>query len=166
MRTAGPAHSRDRFSSADNDGVNLMAQFIWIDDLCTGSKLIDDDHRSLIEFVNAFYQCMESGESNRRVSKAMSALIAYTGEHFAREEAAMRRIQYVAALAHRVEHAKLLKQLIELRDMLDAGAGLNVPAVASYLTEWLHDHILTKDMQLAYALKHHGLAPEAQTQQQ
>ena len=140
-----------------------MANFLWNDDLCTGSSFIDGDHRKLIEFVNAFYQCMESGESDRRVSKAMSALIAFTGEHFAREEAEMQRIRYVASLAHRVEHAKLLKQLFDLREMLDAGAGLNVPAVASYLSEWLHDHILTKDMQLAAALKHDSFASAPQT---
>jgi hemerythrin len=140
-----------------------MAHFSWNDDLCTGSSFIDGDHRKLIDFVNGFYQCMESGESNQRVSKAMSALIAYTREHFAREEAEMQRIQYVAALAHRVEHAKLLKQLVELREMLDAGGNMNVSAVASYLSEWLHDHILTKDMQLAAALKHDSFASAPQT---
>ena len=139
-----------------------MAQFTWNDDLCTGSSLIDGDHRKLIDRVNSFYQCMESDEDNGRVSNAMYALIAYSSEHFAREEAEMQRIQYVAALAHKAEHRKLLKQLFELKETLDAGGRMNVPAVASYLSEWLHDHILIKDMQLAAALKHHSPAPAAQ----
>jgi len=140
-----------------------MAHFSWNDDLCTGSSLIDGDHRKLIDFVDAFFQCMQNGEGNRRVSRAMNELIAFTGEHFAREEAEMQRIQYVAAIAHRVEHAKLLKQLVELREMLDSGGGINVPAVTSYLSEWLHDHILTTDMKLAAALKRHSFATVPQT---
>ncbi len=131
-----------------------MAQFSWTDDLYTGSTLIDGDHRKLVELVNAFIQTMESGRGNDRMSKAMNELIAYSGEHFGREEAEMERIEYVAALAHKAEHTKLLKQLSELKEMLDAGGRINVPAVADFLSQWLRDHILAADMKLAGALKH------------
>ena len=140
-----------------------MAQFSWTDDLYTGSTLIDGDHRKLVDFVNAFFQSMQSGQGNGRVSNAMNDLIAYTGEHFAREEAEMERIQYVAALAHKAEHAKLLKQLVELKEMLDAGGKINVPAVADFVSGWLCDHILTTDMMLAATLKQqHSSAPVTQ----
>jgi hemerythrin-like metal-binding protein len=132
---------------------NFMAPFSFTDDLYTGSSLIDGDHRKLIDFVNAFFQSMQSGKDDGHMSKAMNALIAYTGEHFAREEAEMERIRYVAALAHQAEHAKLLKQLIELKEMLDAGGRMNIPAVADFLSGWLRDHILTADKNLAAALK-------------
>ena len=130
-----------------------MAQFIWTDDLYTGSTLIDGDHRKLVDLVNAFFQSMQSGQGNGHVSKAMNDLIAYTGEHFSREEAEMGRIQYVAALAHKGEHTKLLKQLVGLKEMLDAGGRMNIPAVADFLSQWLRDHILTTDMKLAATLK-------------
>ena len=78
-----------------------MAQFSWTDDLYSGSTLIDSDHRKLVDLVNAFFQSMQSDEGNRPVSTAMNDLVAYTEEHFAREETEMERIQYVAALAHR-----------------------------------------------------------------
>lgn len=130
-----------------------MAQFSWTDDLYTGSTLIDGDHRKLVELINAFFQAMESGQGNGRVSKAMNDLIAYTGEHFAREEAEMGRAQYVAALAHKGEHTKLLKQLVGLKEMLDARGRINVPAVADFLSGWLREHILTTDMKLAATLK-------------
>jgi len=131
----------------------FMTQFSWTDDLCTGSSLIDGDHRKLVDLVNTFFQSMQSGEGNGRVSKAMNDLIAYTREHFAREEVEMERIQYVAAPAHRAEHTKLLKQLVELKKMLDAGGRMNIPAVADFLSRWLRDHILRTDMKLAGVLK-------------
>jgi len=130
-----------------------MAQFFWTDDLYTGIGSIDGDHRKLIGLANAFFETMESGQGNERMSKAMNDLIAYTEEHFAREEAEMERIQYVASLAHKSEHTKLLIQLVELKGMLDANGRINVPAVSDFLSEWLREHILAADMKLAAALK-------------
>lgn len=138
-----------------------MAQFIWTDDLNTGSTLIDGDHRKLVDLVNAFFQSMQSGQGNGHVSKAMNDLITYTGEHFAREEVEMERIRYVAVLAHKAEHTKLLKQLVELKEMLDAGGRMNTPAVADFLSGWLRDHILTTDMKLGATLKQWGSAEPA-----
>jgi len=130
-----------------------MAQFSWTDDLYTGSTLIDRDHRKLISLVDAFFETMERDQGNGRMSKAMGDLVAYTERHFGREEGEMERIQYVALLAHKAEHAKLLRQLAELKEMLDAGGRINVPAVADFLDEWLRNHILTADMKLAAALR-------------
>ena len=132
-----------------------MVQFPFTPDLYTGSSLIDGDHHRLVELVNAFFQSMQNGEDSASMGKALHALIAFTGEHFAREEIEMERIQYVAALAHKAEHTKLLKQIVELNDMLDAGGKINIPAVADFLNEWLHDHILAADMKLAAALKNY-----------
>lgn len=140
-----------------------MARISLTDDLQTGSSLIDGDHRSLIGFVNILFKAMESGHGSQHISEAMTNLVAYTQEHFGREEAEMERIQYVASLAHQTEHAKLLKQLVELKAMLDAGGRINDPAVSEFLGEWLRDHILATDMKLAAALKlHSDSAPLAQ----
>ena len=138
-----------------------MAQFSWTDDLYTGSSLMDGDHRKLVEFVNAFFQSMQGGRGNGDVNKAMNELITCTGEHFMREEAEMERVQYVAALAHQTEHAKLLKQLLELKEMLDAGGRMNISAVADFLSGWLRDHILTTDMKFAATLKQRSCAAPA-----
>ena len=157
------AHPQPQFAQRQLRSETFMAQFSFTDDLVTGSSMIDGDHRKLVNFVNAFFQSMHSGEDNGHVSKAMNALIAYTGEHFTREEVEMERIRYVAALAHQAEHTKLLKQLIELKQMLDAGGRMNIPAVADFLSGWLRDHILTADKNLAAALKRErSAAPAAQ----
>ena len=139
-----------------------MAQFSWTNDLYTGNTLIDGDHRKLVDFVNTFFQSMQSGQDNGRISNEMQELIAFTKEHFRREQAEMGRIGYVAALAHEAEHSMLLKQLVELKEMLDAGSRMNNSAVAMFLSGWLRNHILTADMKLAAALKQqHGSAPAA-----
>ncbi|MBE0615331.1 MAG: hemerythrin family protein [Burkholderiales bacterium] len=130
-----------------------MTQFFWTDDLSTGSAQIDGDHHVLVDLVNALIETMETGQDGKRMAKAMNDLIAYTGEHFRREDALMERIEYVAVLAHQAAHTKLLAQLVELNGILDAGGKINVPAVSNFLNEWLRDHILSEDMKLAAALK-------------
>lgn len=135
-----------------------MVQFSWTDDLHTGNGLMDGDHRKLVELVNALFENMENGQGNARLSKAMDDLIAYTKEHFWREEAEMEHIEYVAAMAHQAEHVKLLRQLAGLKTMLDAGGRINAPAVSEFLIQWLRDHILTTDMKLAAALNKQGSA--------
>lgn len=140
-----------------------MSRFFWTDDLHTGNALIDSDHRKLVDLVNVLFESLQSETGNGHMSKAMDDLIAFAGAHFAREEAAMTRIEYVAALAHRAEHTKLLRQLVELKAMLDAGGKINSPAVADFLSAWLRDHILTTDMKLAATLRQQpDSAPGAQ----
>ena len=130
-----------------------MTQFSWTEDLSTGSTQIDGDHYVLVDLVNALIATMETGQDGKRMAKAMNDLIAYTSEHFGREQALMERIEYVALLAHQTEHTKLLAQLVELKAILDAGGKINAPAVADFLNDWLRHHILTADMRLAAALR-------------
>lgn len=130
-----------------------MPQFSWTDDLATGNRLIDDDHRKLITMVNALFDALASGHANDVIGKVLHNLIIYTREHFAREEAEMQRIHYPASIAHKLEHGKLLKQVQELKQTLDAGSKVNAIAVSGFLTEWLRNHILNVDMKLAAALQ-------------
>ena len=123
-----------------------MAQFSWTDDLHTGSSLIDNDYRELIGLVNIPFDAMDGGPNSKRIGAAMTQLIAYTGAHFAREEAEMERIQFVASFAHHAEHAKPLQQLLELNAIVDAGGRINLPAVSDFLGEWLRGHILATDL--------------------
>jgi hemerythrin len=139
-----------------------MAQFLWTEDLYTGNSMIDGDHRQLISLVNALFEAMQNSPDSDRMRAAMQALVAYTGAHFGREEEEMERVQYVASLAHKAEHATLLDQLGELAQRLDAGGKINIPAVSDFLSTWLRDHILTADIKLAAVLKRQrSPAPQA-----
>jgi hemerythrin-like metal-binding protein len=142
-----------RVRAALHDGDTRMTQFILTKNLYTGNTLIDGDHHRLVELVNALFDAMEDGPGGAPLADAMNELVAYSNEHFGREEAEMRRIDYVAMMAHQTEHAKLLKQVIELKKVLDAGGRINVPALTEFLGEWLRSHILGADMKLAVALK-------------
>jgi hemerythrin-like metal-binding protein len=135
-----------------------MAQFQWTDDLSTGNELIDGDHRKLISMVNALFDAMAKGHANEIISKVLHNLIIYTKEHFGREEAEMRRIRYISSISHKAEHTKLISQVAQLKESLDAGEKINVLTVSGFLGDWLRNHILTVDKKLAAALKEHTQA--------
>ena len=130
-----------------------MAEFFWTDDLCTGSPLIDEDHRRLIAYVNALFEAMETAGPSDAMREAMNDLVQYTREHFGREEAEMERVRYVASLAHKSEHTNLMRQIVALKEMLESGGKINVPAVEDFLSEWLREHIVRSDSKLAAALE-------------
>ncbi len=129
-----------------------MEHICWTDDLYTGNALIDGDHRKLIALLNALFDALAKGQANEVIGRHMHALVAYTKEHFAREDVEMQRTDYVASRAHHSEHARLLDQVVELQATIDAGGKLNAAALIEFLTEWLRHHILTADKKLAAAL--------------
>lgn len=133
-----------------------MAQFAWSDDLITGNDLIDNDHRKLISMVNVLFDSMAKGQANDIMSKVLNNLIIYTKEHFGREEAEMKRINYSASISHQAEHTKLIKQVLDLKAKLDSGEKINAVSVSTFLSSWLREHILAVDMRLAAALQKHA----------
>lgn len=130
-----------------------MAQFNWTEDLATGNELIDGDHQKLISMVNALFDAMSKGQASDIINKVLNNLIVYTKQHFGREEAEMERIQYMGSISHKTEHAKLIKQVGDLKASLEANQKINVLAVSSFLSDWLRNHILTVDKKLAAAIK-------------
>ena len=130
-----------------------MPLFSWTPALATGVELIDDDHRVLIDWLNVVLKAISKGRANGLISKALSDLVTYTQEHFAREEQEMQRIDYQDMDAHKAEHAQLLLQVNEMKARLDAGNKIDPMALYNFLTRWLKNHILHVDMKLAKALQ-------------
>ena len=130
-----------------------MAYFSWTNDLVTGNTFIDNDHRKLVDMVNALYDALADGRAKDVMGKVLNNLIIYTKEHFAREEAEMQRIKYQKYLAHKLEHDKLIKEAEQLKSAFESGATINPVQVGKMLSDWLKTHIMQIDTQLAVALR-------------
>lgn len=130
-----------------------MALFSWTPALATGNKFIDEDHHTLIDRVNTVLEAISQGRSGSILSGTLAELVTYTREHFAREEAEMVRIQFADMQAHVVEHARLIKQVDDLKAKLDVGEKIDAMGLYTFLTRWVKGHIQQVDMKLAIALK-------------
>jgi hemerythrin-like metal-binding protein len=130
-----------------------MTYFAWNDDLKVGNTFIDNDHQKLITLVNQLHDAMGQGHGKEVLGKILSELIKYTQEHFKREEDHMQKIGYPGYGAHKQEHDKLIKEVVDLQNKFNAGNGMLSVQVSSFLRGWLVNHIMKVDKDLAVAIK-------------
>jgi hemerythrin len=133
-----------------------MTYLKWSDDLAVGNTFIDNDHKKLIDMVNRLHVVMQEGKGKDVLDKVLHNLIAYTQEHFRREEDLMRNLRFDGFHEHKEEHEKLLNQVLELQKKFESGAATLSIQVLHFLRDWLVNHIGKSDMELAQAA--HGIA--------
>ena len=109
----------------------------------------DDGHRQLLQKANALLQAVSSADETR-VLMANGGLRVAAQEHFAREEAQMRALQYPDMQQHCQSHLRLLQNLSSLQFMLKNTAGFasNMGPFA-YLQRWLEAHLASDDKKFA-----------------
>lgn len=129
-----------------------MSYFSWSEDLSVGSKFIDDDHRKLFDLANRLHIAMGEGRGKDVISKVLSNLIIYTREHFTREEDHMVKMAYPGYTVHKGEHEKLLKAVLDLQAKFNDGKTLMTIEVSNFLRDWLLNHIMKQDKELAKAM--------------
>lgn len=142
-----------------------MTHFVWTSYLNTGHDMIDNDHRQLVNMINALYDAiaagkdqdvmgkvLDEGRGQQLMGRALDALIVYYKVHFEREETEMLRIDYPKYLAHKLEHKNFMLEVGQLKKNFDGGVTLNPVFVGRMLSDWLRNHIAKVDTQLAVAL--------------
>ena len=129
-----------------------MNLFVWTQALATGNKAIDEDHQELVRRVNAVLESIAARQRGRGLSTALDELVTYAREHFAREEVAMRQVNFKNIGVHAAEHATLLKQALEVQAQLEAGKRIDPMDLYHFLARWVKDHIQHLDADLVAAL--------------
>ncbi len=123
--------------------------FEWKPEYSVGVSQIDAQHRKLFEYFAELDRAMRQGQGRQVVGKLLSALSAYTREHFAYEEDLMRRARYPDLDRHRRIHEAFVEQLKDFEQRNQQGEFSVTIDLAQSLTEWLRKHILGVDQQYA-----------------
>lgn len=135
--------------------------------MAVGDPTIDEDHKHLIELINAFEIAISGKIDHRKVARVLLGLLEYTGEHFAREEELQLRIRYPYHESHRHAHRDVLKKLSDIiseYSMAPAGFARDslVRGLTEFLKEWLIDHIIQSDLRMKpYVLQMQAQRAEA-----
>jgi len=146
------------------EGRFLMAFFDWKDNMSVGNQVIDVDHRKLIQYLNEMQEAMIAGHGKDIVGTILNRLVAYTHEHFAREELIWKSGHYAGFEKHKKEHGDLLKTVTEFKAKYDKGTIALSVDVMNFLRDWLKNHILKSDKEAAAAIAataHPGAAKPA-----
>ena len=122
----------------------------------TGNETIDTQHRELIARVNKLTEDCAVGREKNVAVQTLDFLMDYTDFHFKDEEKLQEEKNYPLLAAHRDHHGKFVKAVEELREMLEEEEGPTeafVEAVKKNIVDWLLNHILVWDKQLALYVK-------------
>ena len=135
-----------------------MPLMTWTEKMSVGVAVLDNDHRKLVEMVNVLFDEIKSGKGKEGVGKTLDSLVAYTVEHFKREEQLFAKTLYSESAAHTAEHQKLCKQVGEIQQKYKAGATTAITLeVMSFLKNWLTNHIMGLDKKYGPHLNSKGI---------
>jgi hemerythrin len=130
-----------------------MAFLDWNSSYSVGVEKLDQQHSSLFNLVNELYSAMLKGQSQAMTAEMLDALVAYTEEHFAAEEALMAAAGYPKLESHIADHRELTARVQEFLSKLELGEGVENLPVLYFMNEWLTTHILKVDLEYSPWLK-------------
>ncbi len=142
----------DAVKNKDKKETPVFHKFEWNDKLVLGVKSMDDEHKVLIEKINAFISALENQYIKKDKNFLMSTFVDlanYTTHHFKDEEAYMESISYPQLNSHRKIHENLLNQVGQYGKQIEEGT-INDKKVISFLRNWLLSHIMGVDMQYTH----------------
>lgn len=124
--------------------LHPWARVEWREEFSLGIVPIDDDHKRLIRIINRAYTLAENGANHEALADILSELLAYTRDHFRREEEVMGICGYPGLANHCQVHQLLTKQVEDKHRDFERGC-LSIQELVAFLTNWLIDHIQGMD---------------------
>ncbi|MBL4613373.1 MAG: hemerythrin domain-containing protein [Magnetovibrio sp.] len=129
-----------------------MTLIKWTDELKRGIGFQDGDHEEAVTLMNALQTCNDD-----ELPDLFVKLHTHTKEHLERENELMDRIGFFAIDVHKGEHTRVLTEMQEFQDKLDAG---EITVVRTYVQEtvpdWFLNHLDSMDTATAMFAKQHG----------
>ena len=123
-----------------------MPLMTWTEKMSVGVVVLDNDHKKLVEMLNNLFDAMQAGKGRDALGKILDGLVAYTVEHFKREEQLFAQTGYPDAAAHKAQHEDLCKQAVAIQQKYKSGATTTLSLeVLNFLKNWLVNHIQGTD---------------------
>ena len=127
----------------------------WTDRLSCGIKLIDDQHKGLVELVNDMFNHVTGDEIQEYdyLNKVIQEAIQYVRIHFATEEKLMLAAKLPGYAKHKRAHGRFILVVIDNIKNLKAGKRFNLFTFTKFLKDWILSHIALMDKQYFEQIK-------------
>jgi hemerythrin len=130
----------------------------WTDELSLGIESIDEQHKKLVNMINALNDAMLTNSSNELLGKIFTGLATYTQKHFAYEENMFAEYGYTDSEEHKRQHNELIAQVVELKQkFIKNPQGTMSAELMLFLKRWLTNHIMRTDKDYAEFLISKGV---------
>jgi hemerythrin len=128
---------------------------IWSNRYSMGIKLIDDQHKGLLEFVNELFNNSTGDEEAERAyfKKVISQAVDYVKVHFATEEKYMIATKFPGYQAHKKTHEKFVLKVVETVKDFEAGKRLVLVSFTRFLKDWVLSHVAVEDVKYSEYFK-------------
>ncbi len=132
-----------------------MSAVQWSEDLSSGFKEIDDQHKELINRVNKLLDACNSGKGRQEIGDTLNFLSDYVVEHFNSEEKYMKQYNYPGLNEQIEQHKYFVGYVGELKNEFDKnGPSISLTMkLSKNLVEWLVNHIMKIDKKAGAFLK-------------
>ena len=147
-------------SSENNTGTYNMEKIEWDNSLSIGIDSIDQQHKMLIERLQAVFEAIESNQGEGAIAKTLDFLLDYADFHFAEEEKQMTEHDYPDSGLdlQKQQHEEFrdeVKKLVE--DFELDGADKDIANhIRDFLFIWLKKHIRDVDLRFGQFLNEKG----------
>ncbi|GHV94303.1 hemerythrin [Spirochaetia bacterium] len=121
----------------------------WSSTFSVGIKLIDDQHKGLLDLVNDLFNHSTGDVAEERAyfQKVIQAAVNYVKVHFATEEKIMIATKYPGYAEHKRAHDTFVLTVVDnIRDF-EAGKKFTLSTFTKFLKEWVLTHIAIMDKQ-------------------
>lgn len=130
-----------------------MESFRWDPCFETGIAFVDEQHRRLVDLINAFGDCLIRREetSHDRLGALFGEVVAYARYHFDAEEAFMSEVGVDPRVLRDQarSHGEYVSEMVRMQKVNNPGDHESASALHRFLIHWLAHHILGSDQQMA-----------------
>ena len=127
----------------------------WSKHYSMGIKLIDDQHKGLIDFVNDLFNHSNGKEDEERTyfKNVIQIAVSYVKTHFATEEKYMRATKFHDYAKHKKVHDEFILTVVQTVKDFESGKRLVLKKFAYFLKNWVLSHVAGMDVLFAQYFK-------------
>ena len=133
-----------------------MAFLTWSKKYSVGVKVMDEQHRAMIEMLNDLHKAMMENQGLKALGPLLNKLVDYTKTHLSAEESLMRSSGFPDLEAHCARHRELIAQVDEHLDRFKRDDLFQPIQLLHFLREWLSTHIQKEDREYGPWMNKHG----------
>ena len=127
----------------------------WSRHYSMGIKLIDDQHKGLLDFVNDLFNHSTGREDEERAyfKDVIQVAVSYVKTHFATEEKYMLATKFQGYAEHKKEHDEFILTVVKSIKDFESGKRLVLEKFAYFLKDWVLSHVAGMDVLYAQYFK-------------
>lgn len=113
--------------------------------LSVGIKLIDDQHRVLIGYINELADAVENKSGDDLIESIFDKLYNYTQYHFHEEESYFYKLNKNDLALHKLQHKHFIEELARIKCSSVSDNEI-CESLLYFLSDWLVNHIISEDL--------------------